>query len=156
MMRPETLTTSRSLPRQASMTFDIGSPSQGRSPVTVSFPLADQKTPAGTIRFPYFEMRSADRRFQWQILPHEHGSLRYTLVDTTDDYDPIVKAIYHHVGAAINLPSTYSEGVLLLSPDQDPHDEDLVVASLLAVLWHGRELHAKKQTRLLKRLLGRL
>lgn len=144
------------------MTFVLDSHTGGkaaRSMACVSFPLADQQTPSGRVRFPYYELRSEQAdgtKLQWQIQPHEHGALRYTLVDTTADCDPAVKAIYHHVGLGINLPSDYSEGVLLLSPAEDGCDEEWVVASLLGLLWHVREVHSKRRKPMLKRLLGRL
>jgi hypothetical protein len=135
----------RALPGSGSGTFTIDAGRHQRSIVSASFPLADQRTPGGTIRFPYFDVNIRGReQWQWQIRPYEHGSLRYTLVRSGDDLEPSVVAVYHHVGVSINLPADYSEGVLLLPEGGSEAEAELAVASLLGLLWQLRDMHAKK------------
>ncbi|KAJ0160432.1 hypothetical protein CTA2_7973 [Colletotrichum tanaceti] len=113
---------------------------------------------------------------EWQIRPTEHGPLRYTLVDTAvkaaveaagggggggePESEPLIHAIYHHIGIGFALPRDYSEGVLLLSENLDDEAEALAVATLLGLLQQVRSINqppprpSKKS--LVQRVLGKI
>ncbi|KAK1579262.1 uncharacterized protein LY79DRAFT_523069 [Colletotrichum navitas] len=81
---------------------------------------------------------------EWQVLPKELGTLRYTLVDTAEvaeNGEPVIHAIYHHAGIAFGLPSDYIEGVLLLSDNLTGEAEALAVATLLGLLRQVRSIN---------------
>ncbi|KAH6669763.1 hypothetical protein F5X68DRAFT_216101 [Plectosphaerella plurivora] len=148
--------TTIALPGSGSGTFAIDSGRNRRTNVSASFPLADQRTPGGIIRFPYFDVDIGGReQWQWQIHPCEHGALRYTLVRSSDDLQPKVVAVYHHVGVSLNLPADYSEGVLLLPEGGSEVEAELAVASLLGFLWQLRDMHPKKRSLTTKLFRGR-
>lgn len=93
--------------------------------------------------------------------PVKHGGLRYTLVEIPNrEYpfggteEPVIKAIYHHVGLGIDLPTDYSEGVLLLPEKQDAGEEARIVSSLLGLLWQVRSAHTRKRKPIMRRILG--
>lgn len=64
--------------------------------------------------------------------------MRYDLIDLSKksqghESESIV-AIYHHCGFEKDLPTNYSEGVVLLQGTQDPVLEATIMSSLLCLL----------------------
>ncbi|RDA88962.1 hypothetical protein CP532_0665, partial [Ophiocordyceps camponoti-leonardi (nom. inval.)] len=96
-----------------------------RSIVSISYPVPDTVSSAGTARHPYFALGNgslpSSPTLQWQILPIEDGPLRYTLVELTTPVN--IRAIYHHLGPGSSLSMPVSEGVLLVSPRGDDESE---------------------------------
>ncbi|KAK1995312.1 hypothetical protein LX36DRAFT_659767 [Colletotrichum falcatum] len=145
------------LPREGGDGFRLASVKPARATglvVTASFPVPDTKLYAGAtpVRHPWFAIShtlpggaaTAPCNLEWQARPAELGTLRYTLVDTAevaDDGEPVVHAIYHHVGIAIGLPADYSEGVLLLSENLNGEAEALAVATLVGLVWQVRSMN---------------
>ncbi|GKT43518.1 uncharacterized protein ColSpa_03699 [Colletotrichum spaethianum] len=141
--------------------------------VANSFPVPDTKMHAGAtpVRHPWFQISHSSRdgaasvpsNLEWQIRPTELGPLRYTLVDTavnTENGEPMIHAIYHHIGIGFGLPNDYSEGVLLLSENLNGEAETLAVATLLGLLRQVRSVNQpppkSRKKSLVKRVLGKI
>lgn len=120
-----------------------------------SFPVEDTTSSVGTARHPFYALPSRDgsEKLQWQIHPLETGPLRYTLVadpsEGDEDLTPAedsIRAVYHQIGSGPSLSTASSEGVLLL-PEVKSGDtsltEEMVVASLLGLLWRVRGMEVK-------------
>ncbi|RDA91450.1 hypothetical protein CP533_6274 [Ophiocordyceps camponoti-saundersi (nom. inval.)] len=111
----------------------LDNPNPNPMQVSVSFPVPDTVSSAGTARHPYFLLlRRSAPSLQWQMQPIEDGPLRYTLVELSSPVK--IRAIYHHVGRGSSLSMPFSEGVLLVSgegSEQARAMEVLVLASLL-------------------------
>ncbi|KAK2042609.1 hypothetical protein LZ31DRAFT_623243 [Colletotrichum somersetense] len=141
--------------------------------VATLFPVSDTTMHAGAqpARHPWFTIShtlqngavTAPSSLEWQIRPKEFGTLRYTLVDiaeVAEDGEPVIHAIYHHIGIAFALPRDYSEGVLLLSENLNGEAEALAVATLLGLLRQVRSINQppprpRKRT-FVKRVLGNI
>lgn len=111
--------------------------------VSATYPLPDTQTKQNTIRYPYFSLTSPDEKhsLEWQVHPTTLGKLGYILVDTTfGTDDPPVLAIYHHAGIEPEMPSRYTEGVLLLPEKSKDVDDTVIVASLFSLLWKIRAM----------------
>lgn len=128
--------------------------------IEAAYPLPSLRTSAGIIRFPYFRFNipRTSISYEWQIHPRDHGTLRYTLVaseerifdiDSESENDTPssnIKAIYHHVGHDGSLFLPQSEGVLLLPEldgGKDSEMEEVIVASLVGLLWRVRGMEIK-------------
>ncbi|EFQ27399.1 uncharacterized protein GLRG_01894 [Colletotrichum graminicola M1.001] len=166
----------RHLPREGDRGFHLTSLNTAQAIelfVATSFPVPDSKMYMGAIpvRHPWFTIShtlpdgavTVPSNLEWQVLPKELGTLRYTLVDTAEvaeNGEPVIHAVYHHVGIACGLPSEYSEGVLLLSGNLNGEAEALAVATLLGLLRQVRSINqppprpSKKS--FVKRVLGKI
>ncbi|KDN66583.1 hypothetical protein CSUB01_10142 [Colletotrichum sublineola] len=164
------------LPREGDGNFRLASlnPSQAiELVVTTSFPVPGTTMHVGAIpvRHPWFTIShtlqdgavTVPSNLEWQARPTELGTLRYTLVDTAEaaeDGEPFIHAIYHHMGIAFDLPSDYSEGVLLLSENLNGEAETLAVTTLLGLLRQVRSINQPpprpKTKSFVKRVLGKI
>ncbi|KAG6010345.1 hypothetical protein E4U21_006909 [Claviceps maximensis] len=127
--------------------------------ISTTYPLQRHKTNAGVIRFPYFGFSlddddDASVRYEWQIHPLDHGTLRYTLFQMRShlltggaapsqqqEQNAEIVAVYHHLGHDGSLFQPTSEGVLLLprlEVDTSLLLEAVTVASLVGLLWRIR------------------
>ncbi|KAF4122296.1 hypothetical protein GMORB2_7288 [Geosmithia morbida] len=121
--------------------------------VQVTCPVPGRQRGRVTIQYPYFTLTRSDAGpasvaapLQWQAYPIEKGALCYLLVDTRlhaaagqeTPADEAVRAIYHHAGMEDELPTRYSEGVLLLPRGQGGALDTLVTSSLLGLLRYDR------------------
>ncbi|KAF9773328.1 hypothetical protein IL306_008889 [Fusarium sp. DS 682] len=119
------------------------------------YPLPEKETKKRIVRYPYMDTTgnfggSEDLRYEWQVHPVEKGPLRYELVDLQRqaDDDGSILAIYHHHGFENELPTSYSNGVLLLPATSTPLFEITAVSSLIALLSTIRKQPApQKQSR---------
>ncbi|OHW99399.1 hypothetical protein CSPAE12_01934 [Colletotrichum incanum] len=163
------------LPREGNSNFWVTSldPTQLEQVVVAnSFPVPDTKMHAGAtpVRHPWFTISHRSQNgavtvpsnLEWQVRPTELGPLRYTLVDTAVDDEngePVIHAIYHHVGIGFCLPNDYSEGVVLLSENLNGEAETLAVATLLGLLRQVRTINQppprSRKKSLVKRVLGK-
>ncbi|KAF9871043.1 major facilitator superfamily transporter [Colletotrichum karsti] len=165
---------SLTLPREGDGSFQVtplNTGSTSRLSLSTSFPIADTKLVDRPVKHPWFTVshqtddstEAEPSGLEWQTRPIEHGSLRYTLVDSGADpatAEPVVHGIYHHAGIAFGLPYDYSEGVLLLSEDLNGEAETLAVATLLGLLQQVRHINQPaprpKKKSLIKRVLGKI
>lgn len=165
----------RSLPNQGDGSFKVESANPDRPSrlsLTASFPVLenDPNNPRSSQK-PWFTIshnasgavESCPSHLEWQIHPVEYGALRYTLIDAgaaAAGGDPVVHAIYHHVGIAFGLPHDYSQGVLLVSEDLSGEAETMAVGTLLGLLHQVRRLNQppprQKKKSLVKRVLEKL
>ncbi|KAK1980092.1 hypothetical protein LZ30DRAFT_724259 [Colletotrichum cereale] len=163
------------LPHEGNGDFRLASVTPAQSMglvVATSFPVPDTKLHAGAtpVRHPWFTIShtlhdgavTVPSNLEWRVRPTELGTLRYTLVDTAEvaeNGEPVIHAIYHHVGIAFGLPSDYSEGVLLLSENLNGEAETLAVATLLGLLRQVRSINQPTKPRkksFVKRVLGKI
>ncbi|TQN63958.1 hypothetical protein CSHISOI_11462 [Colletotrichum shisoi] len=170
------------LPRQGNGSFRVASldPTQNMQLVVAnSFPIPDRKIHAAAppVRHPWFTISHTSQdeddatgltpsNLEWQTRPTEHGPLRYTLVDTAEGDaaaeagEPLIHAIYHHIGVGFALPRDYSEGVLLLSENLDDEAEALAVATLLGLLRQVRSINQPpprpRKKLFVQRVLGKI
>lgn len=100
---------------------------------------------------------------RWYVQPTGPGSVCYHLVRHKSDArnvgtDSETAAIYQHAGPHLTLPVDHSEGILLVPGASDPHDEVLVVAIVIVLLWYvrGLEIPAPAKTSLLSKMFGSL
>ncbi|KAK2055684.1 hypothetical protein LY76DRAFT_595845 [Colletotrichum caudatum] len=164
------------LPREGDSEFRLAPVNTAQATelvVATSFPVPDTTMHAGAqpARHPWFTIShtlrdgavTAPSNLEWQVRPKELGTLRYTLVDTAEvagDGEPVIHAIYHHVGIAFALPRDHSEGVLLLSENLNGEAEALAVTTLLGLLRQVRSINQppprpRKRT-FVKRVLGKV
>lgn len=146
--------------------------------ISTTYPIQQLRTNAGVIQFPYFAFSLDDGsiRYEWQIHPLDHGTLRYTLLRLRSTALPEapprqhenahIVAIYHHIGHDGSLFLPTSEGVLLLpalEKDTSPLLEMVTVASLVGLLWRVRGMEIReaesvnetqKRRSLLQRIFG--
>ncbi|TID03907.1 hypothetical protein CH35J_001967 [Colletotrichum higginsianum] len=178
------------LPREGNGNFRVASldPTQTMQLVVAnSFPIPDRKMHAAAppVRHPWFTISHTSQddadddddaaaatgltpsNLEWQIRPTEHGPLRYTLVDTAEEDaaaaeagEPLIHAIYHHIGVGFALPRDYSEGVLLLSENLDDEAEALAVSTLLGLLRQVRSINQPpprpRKKSFVQRVLGKI
>lgn len=137
----------RSLPHSSSDTASISTSKSAHTRkygIKFTYPLAPSTLSGKTITHPYAEITQADgshsSQLEWQVHSRSGRGCFYELVDKTsispkadvpskDD----VKAIYHHCGLDPFLPSTYTEGFLLLPEARDSQLDILIVSSLVAL-----------------------
>lgn len=110
--------------------------------VTTTHPLPERRTKKETFSYPYFAITSPDEKhaLEWQVYPNTLGKQGYVLVDTTIESDePPILAIYHHAGGIEpEMPTRYTEGMLLLPEKSMRFDDTVIVASLFGLLWKIR------------------
>jgi hypothetical protein len=130
--------------------------------LTPKCPLPSRRTASGLVTYRYFTLAGASCSLQWQVHPTELGTLCYVLVDTSVPGgmfagDDTIVAMYHHANIEAELPTRYSEGMILLHRTPTGVDDAVVVASLMGVLRYvrGGEKKAPRMARL-RRLWSRL
>ncbi|KAJ3531494.1 hypothetical protein NM208_g8856 [Fusarium decemcellulare] len=144
-----------SLPSQQGEGFRLSTQTRAttsQSHARLRYPMPDKTTKHELIRYPYLTIshESAHDRdepsffLEWQVHLVIGGPMRYDLIDLEkqsqgSSYDDSIVAVFHHCGFEPDLPSAFSEGILLLPEEEQPMLDVTAVSSLFGLLHSVRK-----------------